>query len=73
MHRHIVAAAAVLVFVACGVRAQLSETSITFDPTRPGVVVTVPQNDFLHEHGVAWGAVREAMIEYRRQGEMGRD
>jgi hypothetical protein len=64
------AAAAVLLFVASGVQAQLSETSITWDPTRPAVV-TVPQIDFLHEHGITWGAVRKAMIENRRQGEMG--
>ncbi len=43
--------------------AQLPETTITFDPERTAVVVTDPQNDFLHEEGVAWGAVGASVVE----------
>lgn len=45
------------------VKAQLPEGRYTFDPERTAVVVTDPQNDFLHETGVAWGAVGQSVIE----------
>jgi nicotinamidase-related amidase len=42
---------------------QLPEPSVTIDPERTAVVVTDPQNDFLHETGVAWGAVGPSVVE----------
>ena len=52
-----------VVLFASTATAQLPETSISFDPERTAVVITDPQNDFLHEHGVAWGAVGASVIE----------
>lgn len=43
--------------------AQLPNPGITFDPNRTALVITDPQNDFLHEKGVAWGAVGESVVE----------
>lgn len=43
--------------------AQLPETTIHFDPDRTAVVITDPQNDFLHENGVAWGIVGASVVE----------
>jgi nicotinamidase-related amidase len=43
--------------------AQLPEPSVTIDPERTAIVVTDPQNDFLHETGVAWGAVGASVVE----------
>ncbi len=43
-------------------QAQLPETSATFDPGETAVVITDPQNDFLHEDGVAWGVVGENVM-----------
>jgi nicotinamidase-related amidase len=40
---------------------QLPETKLDYDPARTAIVVTDPQNDFLHESGVAWGAVGESV------------
>ena len=51
-----------LLVLAVPVSAQIPETSVTFDPQRTAVVITDPQNDFLHEDGVAWGAVGESVI-----------
>lgn len=45
--------------------AQLPEPSLDLDVGRTAIVVTDPQNDFLHEHGVAWGAVQESVLENR--------
>ena len=49
--------------IASPLQAQLPETSATFDAQSTAVVVTDPQNDFLHEDGVAWGAVGESVME----------
>lgn len=54
--------AAALLLSAAPLNAQLPETSVEFDPATTAVVITDPQNDFLHEHGVAWGAVGENVI-----------
>jgi len=54
---------AMLLVFAGSAQAQLPETSATFDPERTAVVITDPQNDFLHEDGVAWGAVGESVME----------
>ena len=35
----------------------LPKTTLVLDPARTAVVITDPQNDFLHPEGVAWGAV----------------
>jgi len=61
--RHLLA---ILLFAAASfqsAQAQLPETSIHFDPERTAVVVTDPQNDFLHESGVAWGVVGASVVE----------
>lgn len=42
---------------------QLPEPSLTFDKERTAVVITDPQNDFLNETGVAWGAVGENVVQ----------
>ncbi len=57
---HFVAAA--LFLSSAPLHAQLPETSVSFDPATTAVVITDPQNDFLHEGGVAWGAVGENVI-----------
>lgn len=57
---HLVAAA--LLLGTAPLHAQLPETSVDFDPTTTALVITDPQNDFLHEDGVAWGAVGENVI-----------
>ena len=56
----ITAAAALSSMDAAG---QLPEPEVTFEAGRTAVVVTDPQNDFLHETGVAWGAVGESVLE----------
>ena len=43
--------------------AQLPESSVEFEPGRTAVVITDPQNDSLHENGVAWGAVGQSVID----------
>lgn len=58
-----VLAMGLVAMVASPLHAQLPETSATFDPERTAVVITDPQNDFLHEDGVAWGAVGESVVE----------
>jgi nicotinamidase-related amidase len=54
--------AAALVAAASPVAAQLPDTKLDYDPQRTAIVVTDPQNDFLHESGVAWGAVGESVV-----------
>jgi biuret amidohydrolase len=48
--------------LAAPLHAQLPETTVDFDPERTAIVITDPQNDFLHEDGVAWGAVGESVV-----------
>lgn len=54
--------AAALMLAATSLHAQLPETSLDYDPQRTAIVITDPQNDFLHESGVAWGAVGESVV-----------
>ena len=42
---------------------QLPEPQVDIEAGRTAVVVTDPQNDFLHESGVAWGAVGASVVE----------
>lgn len=42
----------------------LPPSTMTFDPARAALVVVDPQNDFLHEDGVAWGVVGESVTEH---------
>lgn len=55
--------AGLALMIASPIQAQLPETSASFDAQSTAVVVTDPQNDFLHEDGVAWGAVGESVME----------
>ncbi len=43
--------------------AQLPEPSVAFEEGRTAIVITDPQNDFLHEDGVAWGVVGSSVVE----------
>jgi len=43
-------------------KAQLPEPGFTFDQ-KTAIVITDPQNDFLSEKGVAWGAVGKNVVE----------
>ncbi len=54
--------AVLLLALAGPLQAQLPETSATFEPGHTAVVITDPQNDFLHEDGVAWGVVGENVV-----------
>jgi nicotinamidase-related amidase len=49
--------------VASAGRAQLPETSMEIDGTSTALVITDPQNDFLHPDGVAYGAVGASVEE----------
>lgn len=51
-----------LVALAGSAFAQLPQPEFVFDNST-AIVITDPQNDFLHESGVAWGAVGENVIE----------
>lgn len=44
--------------------ASLPESDMRLDPQRVALVVIDPQNDFLHEDGVAWGVVGESVTEH---------
>jgi len=44
--------------------AMLPPSTMTFDASRAALVVVDPQNDFLHEDGVAWGVVGESVTEH---------
>lgn len=41
----------------------LPEPGFEVEPGRTALVVTDPQNDFLHPEGVAWGAVGQSVVE----------
>jgi nicotinamidase-related amidase len=43
-----------------------------FEKSATGVVITDPQNDFLSEHGVAWGLVEESVVENNTIGNIER-
>ncbi len=59
-----VALAATFLTIAGGTAyGQLPETEVTIDPARVAIVITDPQNDFLHPNGVAWGAVGRSVTE----------
>lgn len=47
------------------VQGQVPETSMEIDAERTALVITDPQNDFLHPEGAAWGAVGESVRENR--------
>jgi nicotinamidase-related amidase len=55
---------AVALLFANQIFAQLPEPGFTFDD-KTAIVITDPQNDFLSENGVAWGAVSQNVIEYK--------
>lgn len=42
----------------------LPESTMKLDPERVALVVIDPQNDFLHEKGVAWGVVGQSVTEH---------
>lgn len=42
----------------------LPPSTMRFQPATAGLVVVDPQNDFLHENGVAWGVVGESVAEH---------
>ncbi|WP_022666626.1 cysteine hydrolase [Desulfospira joergensenii] len=42
----------------------LPPSDMVLDPQRSALVVIDPQNDFLHETGVAWGVVGESVMEH---------
>lgn len=42
----------------------LPPSDMVLDPKRSALVVVDPQNDFLHETGVAWGVVGESVMEH---------
>lgn len=42
----------------------LPPSNMVLDPQRSALVVVDPQNDFLHENGVAWGVVGESVMEH---------
>ena len=42
----------------------LPPSDMVLDPNRSALVVIDPQNDFLHETGVAWGVVGESVTEH---------
>jgi nicotinamidase-related amidase len=44
--------------------ASLPGSDMRLDPQSVALVVIDPQNDFLHEQGVAWGVVGESVIEH---------
>ncbi len=48
---------AIITVSASSALAQLPETSMEIDLSNTALVITDPQNDFLHPEGVAWGAV----------------
>ena len=45
-------------------KASLPESNMQIDPQRVALVVVDPQNDFLHEKGVAWGVVGQSVTEH---------
>ena len=53
----------VSLLVASAGRAQLPETSMEIDLASTALVITDPQNDFLHPEGVAYGAVGASVEE----------
>ena len=42
----------------------LPESRMQLDPHRTALVIIDPQNDFLHENGVAWGVVGKSVEEH---------
>jgi nicotinamidase-related amidase len=42
----------------------LPESNMKLDPRRTALVIVDPQNDFLHEKGVAWGVVGKSVTEH---------
>ena len=44
--------------------ASLPASSMRIEPQRVALVVIDPQNDFLHEKGVAWGVVGQSVVEH---------
>jgi nicotinamidase-related amidase len=63
---------AVTVVLANPAVAQLPETSMEIDLTNTALVVTDPQNDFLHPDGVAYGAVGQNVEEVGTIGNLDR-
>lgn len=43
--------------------AQLPDPGMTIDPERTAILITDPQNDFLHPKGVTWGVVGKSVTE----------
>jgi len=44
--------------------AGLPASNMVIDPQRVALVIVDPQNDFLHEKGVAWGVVGHSVVEH---------
>jgi len=66
--RLLLAATAFMVLGAGAGAAQLPESTVQIDRDRTALVITDPQNDFLHPSGAAWDAVRESV---ERNGTIG--
>lgn len=62
MKRSATALLALLLASGSPLGAQLPESKLNYDPQRTAIVITDPQNDFLHEDGVAWGAVEKSVV-----------
>ena len=43
--------------------ADLPDPGVTIDPARTALLITDPQNDFLHPEGVTWGVVGKSVTE----------
>jgi nuclear transport factor 2 (NTF2) superfamily protein/nicotinamidase-related amidase len=44
-------------------KAELPDPGVTIEPGRTALLITDPQNDFLHPEGVAWGVVGKSVTE----------
>jgi isochorismate hydrolase len=45
-------------------KASMPASNMRIDSQRVALVVVDPQNDFLHEKGVAWGGVGKSVVEH---------
>lgn len=53
----------VIVIGSAGANAQIPDPGMDIEPGRTALLVTDPQNDFLHPDGVAWGVVGKSVQE----------
>ncbi len=54
---------AVMLTFALTALSDLPDPGMNIDPERTALVITDPQNDFLHPKGVAWGVVGKSVVE----------